>query len=165
MLGEQKKRTTELFKEIKSLAKNDSADEFNFFMRKNQTEFSYNPKVGEYIRTVLQNRGEKIKIPELAEAVGISKSYLYQIIPAKNIPPKTVKNNPDRKILIALAIALKFSLNETQHLLKYAKLPELYPRKKFDATVIYALERKLSVVETNILLDEMDCELLIFYNN
>ena len=61
MLGEQKKRTTELFKEIKSLAKNDSADEFNFFMRKNQTEFSYNPKVGEYIREVLQRRGEKIK--------------------------------------------------------------------------------------------------------
>jgi len=162
MLGEQKKRTTEIFQEIKSLANNASTDEFNFFMRKNQNEFSYNPKVGEYIREILKKRGEKIKIPELAEAVGISKSYLYQVIPAKNIPPKTVKNNPDRKILIAVAIALKFSLDETQHLLKYAELPELYPRKKFDATVVYVLERKLSLVETNILLDEMNCELLIF---
>lgn len=162
MFGENKKRTTEILREIRSIK---SAGEFNFFVNNNQSEFSCNPKVGEYIRDVLKNRNQEIKIPELADLIGISKSYLYQIIPAKNNPPKTIKNNPDRKILIAIAVALKFTVDETQHLLKYAKEPELYPRNKFDAAIVYALERGYSIIETNILLDEMNCELLIFGDN
>lgn len=159
MIGKQKKPTTELLREIKNIS---DASEFDFFVNKNSSEFLSNTKVGDFIRQILKNHNRELKIAELAEETGISKSYLYQLIPAKKIPPKTVKNNPDRKILLAIAIALNFSLDETQHLLKYAKLPELYPRKKFDAAIIFALERKYSVIQTNILLDEMNCELLIF---
>ncbi len=65
-------------------------------------------------------------------------------------------------MLIAIAIALNFSVDETQHLLKYAKEPELYPRNIFDSTIIYALERGCSIIETNILLDNFKCDLLIF---
>ena len=93
---------------------------------------------------------------------GISRSYLYQLIPAKDTPPKTVKNNPDRKKLLAIALALKFSVDETQHLLKYADEPELYPRRKFDAVILYALERGLRLVDTNILLADEKCDLIIF---
>lgn len=160
-LGDHKKSTTELLNDIRSIA-GKSRDEFNYFMQRNQDEFSYNPQVGRYIKDVLGDRWQKIKISELAETTGISKSYLYQLIPAKETPPKTVKNNPDRKMLIAIAIALKFSVDETQHLLKYAKEPELYPRNIFDSTIIYALERGCSVIETNILLDGFKCDLLIF---
>ena len=85
-------------------------------------------------------------------------AYFYSL-PTR---PKTVKNNPDRKMLLAIAIALNFSVDETQHLLKYAKEPELYPRNTFDSTIIYALERGCSIIETNILLENLNCDLLIF---
>lgn len=164
LLGNQKKRTTEILNEIRSVAEKKSDDNFADFVKSNQDEFSYNPQVGRYIKDVLQSRQESLNIPELAELIGISRSYLYQLIPAKNIPPKTVKNNPNRKLLLAIAIALKFSVDEVQHLLKYANEPELYPRRKFDAVIIYALERRLRLVDTNILLESAQCDLLIFEN-
>ena len=155
LLGDHKKSTIELLSDIRAIA-GKSRDEFNYFMQRNQNEFSYDPQVGKYIKDVLGERWQKIKIPD------ISKSYLYQLIPAKEIPPKTVKNNPDRKMLLAIAIALNFSVDETQHLLKYAKEPELYPRNSFDSTIIYALEHGCSIIETNILLENLNCDLLIF---
>ena len=112
----------------------------------------------------MQSRRQPLNVPELAALIGVSRSYLYQLIPAKDKPPKTVKNNPDRKLLLAIAIALKFSVDETQHLLKYADEPELYPRRKFDAAVLYALERRLRLVDTNILLADEKCDTLIFGN-
>jgi transcriptional regulator with XRE-family HTH domain len=162
ILGDHKKSTTEIFNSIHSMAQNSTNEDFKTFMQNNQNEFSYSPKVGEYIKTVMKSRNAEISIPQIAEITGISKSYLYQIIPAKDTPPKTTKNNPDRKMLLAVALSLNFSLDETQHLLKYAGEPELYPRSNFDAVIIYALERGLSVVKTNIMLDEQNCELLIF---
>ena len=162
LLGEHAKSTTEIFNSIRVLAKKSDDDDFKTFLDDNQNEFSYNPKIGEYIKDVLNSRDEKINIPEIADITGISKSYLYQIIPARNTPPKTLKNNPSRNMLIAVALALRFSLDETQHLLKYAGEAELYPRTNFDAVIIFALEKKYSLVETNILLDEKNCELLIF---
>ena len=164
LLGNQKKRTTEILNEIRAAAKRKSDDDFYDFVASNQDEFSYNPQVGKYIRDVLSSRQETLDIPALAGITGISRSYLYQLIPAKNTPPKTVKNNPDRKILLAVAVALKFSLDETQHLLKYADEPELYPRRIFDAVIVFALESGLGLVDTNILLAEKNCDLLIFGN-
>ena len=164
LLGGHKKRTTEILNEIHSVAKRKSEDYFSNFVECNEDEFSYNPQVGQYIKDVLQSRQEALNIPELAALIGISRSYLYQLIPVKDTPPKTVKNNPDRKLLLAIAITLKFSVDETQHLLKYANEPELYPRRKFDAIILYALERQLRLVDTNILLTEEKCDPLIFGN-
>lgn len=76
LLGKQKKRTTEILNEIRSVAKRKSGDDFSDFMRDNQNEFSYNPKIGAYIKDVLQSRQEVLNIPELAELTGISRSYL-----------------------------------------------------------------------------------------
>ena len=164
MLGGHKKRTTEILNEIRVVAKRKSDDDFSAFVERNEAEFSYNPQVGRYIKDVLQSRQQTLNIPEIAELTGLSRSYLYQLIPAKDTPPKTVKSNPDRKILLAIALVLKFSVDETQHLLKYANEPELYPRRKFDAVIIYALERRLRLVDTNILLASKQCDLLIFGN-
>ena len=158
LLGDYKKRTTEILNEIRSTA------DFDSFATRNSDEFSYRPTVGKYIKDILQSRQQPLNVPELAELIGISRSYLYQLIPAKDTPPKTIKNNPDRKLLLAIAIALKFSVDETQHLLKYADEPELYPRRKFDAVIIYSLERRLRLVDTNILLAEEKCDPLIFGN-
>lgn len=164
LFGGQKKRTTEILNEIRTVAKTKPEDEFDELIHDNANEFSCNPQVGEYIKSVVQSRGEEFNIPQLAEVIGISRAYLYQIIPAGETPPKTVRTNPDRKILVALALELKFSVDETQHLLKYANQPELYPRRKFDAVILYALERRLKLVRTNILLASAKCEPLLFGN-
>ena len=164
LLGGQKKRTTEILNEIRAAAKRKSDDDFSDFVERNEDEFSYNPQIGRYIKDVLQSRQQPLNIPEIAELTGLSRSYLYQLIPAKDTPPKTVKSNPDRKILLAIALVLRFSVDETQHLLKYAEEPELYPRRKFDAVILYALECGLSLVNANILLTEEKCEPLIFGN-
>ena len=164
LFGGQKKRTTEILNEIRAVAKTKPEDEFNRLINDNTNEFSCNPQVGEYIKAVLQSHQSELNIPELAEIIGISRAYLYQIIPAKDTPPKTIKTNPDRKILLALALELRFSVDETQHLLKYADKEELYPRRKFDAIIIYALERGLGLVKANTLLASAECEPLIFGN-
>ena len=164
LFGGQKKRTTEILNEIHIAAKTKPEDEFDELIHDNANEFSYNPQVGEYIKSIVQSRGEEFNIPQLAEVIGISRAYLYQIIPANETPPKTVRTNLDRKILLALALELKFSVDETQHLLKYANQAELYPRRKFDAVIIYALERRLKLVRTNILLASAKCEPLLFGN-
>ena len=164
LLGDHKKRTTEILNEIRSVAKRKSDDDFSDFVERNEDEFSYNPQVGRYIKDVLHSRRQPFDIPELAELTGLSRSYLYQLIPAKETPPKTVKSNPDRKILLAIALVLKFSVDETQHLLKYAEESELYPRRKFDAVILYALECGMNLVKTNILLASEQCEPLIFGN-
>ena len=164
LFGGQKKRTTEIFNEIHAAATTKPEDDFDDLIRGNADEFSFNPQVGEYIKRVMQSRGAEFNIPKLAEIIGISRAYLYQIIPVGETPPKTVKTNPDRKILLALALELNFSVDETQHLLKYANQPELYPRRKFDAVIIYALERRLKLVRANILLASANCEPLLFDN-
>ena len=128
----------------------------------NQGELFFSSKVGEYIKDVMKKRNEEIKMSEIAEITGISKSYLYQIIPARDTPPKIVKDIPNRKMILAVALALNFSLDETQQLLNYANETELCSNNKFDAVIIYSLEKKYSVVKTNILLYEKNCELLIF---
>ena len=160
MLGNHKKTTGELLSDIKSIAKKQSDGEFNYYVQKSQKEFSYNPVVGQYIRDILGDRIKDVKIKELADLTGISQSYLYQIIPVKEKPPKTIKSRPDRRILIAIAIYLGFSVDETQHLLKYANERELYPRNVFDTVILYSLERNCSIVKTNILLNDNHCEIL-----
>lgn len=141
-----------------------TAEDSKTFPDDNQNEFSYSPKVSEYIKDIIKNRKEEIKLSEVAEITGIPRAYLHQIIPLKDTPPKSAKNNPDRKMLLAVALALRFSLEETQNLLKFAKVPELYPQSRFDAVIIFALEKKYNLVKTNILLDEKNCDLLIFDN-
>ena len=50
LLGEQKKRTTEILNEIRSVAKKKSVDDFADFVAQNQNEFSYSPQVGQYCK-------------------------------------------------------------------------------------------------------------------
>ena len=63
LLGDHKKRTTEILNEIHSVAKRKSDDAFSDFVELNQDEFSYNPQVGKYIKDVLQSRQEALNIP------------------------------------------------------------------------------------------------------
>lgn len=158
---QHEKTSTGIFNPIPPVTKN-TGDAFKTFAEEVPTDFAYNPKIGEYIKSVMKSRNEEIKIAEIAEITGISRSYLYQIIPVKDTPPKNIKNTPSRNMILAVALALRFTLAETQQLLQFAKKSELSPRSNFDAVIIFALEKRYNLVKTNILLDEKNYELLIF---
>lgn len=64
-----------------------------------------------------------------------------------------------REKALQLTLGAGFTLEETNTFLKYAKLAPLYSRNRWDAAIIYALNRRLSIIDTNILLDELGLQI------
>lgn len=77
---------------------------------------------------------------------GLPVTYAYKIFSGQK---HTARNR-----ILALAIAMQLSIDETNHLLNHAKHSSLYPRNPWDTIIMYALQRHLSVIETNILLTD-----------
>ena len=84
---------------------------------------------------------------ELISRAQIQRNYGYQILDGRR--------NPSRDKVIALSLALHLDVNETQRALMIAKNGQLYSKNKRDSILIFALEKKLSVIQTNELLYEM----------
>lgn len=99
----------------------------------------------EYLRDLMESSG--ISVSELIVRSLLSRSFVYQICSGQR--------KPGRDIVIRLAIVMKLSVEETQRMLKYAKKGGLYPRVRRDAVIIYCLENKLGLYET----DETLCTL------
>ena len=75
---------------------------------------------------------------------GLTGTYAYQIFAGKK--------NAGRDKLIQLAFGFPLSLEETQHLLRFGGYSELYVKKKREAFVMYALEKKYDIYQVNELL-------------
>ena len=76
----------------------------------------------------------------------LDRSYVYQIFSGAKIP--------SRDKLIALAFGMHLTDDETQKLLKLSGNRELYARDERDALILFALQRKMTVMDTNSLLFE-----------
>ena len=59
---------------------------------------------------------------------------------------------PGRDILLRTALVLQLSLQETQRLLALGDCGALYPKVRRDAAVIFALNHKMTLLETEELL-------------
>lgn len=81
----------------------------------------------------------------------IARSYVDRIY-AYQITAGTRK--PGRDKLIALCIGAEFTFDETRRALEIAELGTLYSKDSRDSVIIYALNKKLSVPDTNELLEE-----------
>lgn len=79
---------------------------------------------------------------QVVKASGLQNAYAYQIISGE-------KQRPSRNKLLALAFAMKLTLKETQQMLKVAQLPPLYPRKRQNLVVIFAIKEQYSLVNVN----------------
>ncbi|MBO6236905.1 MAG: hypothetical protein J6N22_09340, partial [Schwartzia sp.] len=55
----------------------------------------------------------------------------------------------------AIALAMRLTTKETQHLLHYADVGELYVRDPWDSVLWFALEHQMTVMETNLLLHRL----------
>lgn len=133
-----RKDTDSLFAELKRDRKIEE------FLSENRDEFLV--PLSEYLERLLKEKN--LEKTEVIHASRLDRSYAYQIFSGR-------KDNPSRPKLLALALAMKLELPEVQYLLRYAGHGILYPRNPWDSIVISAIEQRLSVMEANLLLEQL----------
>lgn len=102
--------------------------------------------------TVLENKAPNIHIllnkyivekniphTDIIRALNVERSYGYQILNGKRIPPRIQ--------LIKICLMFKLDIDQTQRMLKTAKKDVLYPRDMTDAKIIYSIEHCLGYEE------------------
>lgn len=134
------KLTEDLLKQIREL----NIDEF-----KKEDNFD-KIGIGDYLSNLLTSHDLQPK--DIIINLNMDRSYTYQILGGRR--------NPTRNFLLRIAIFLKLPLDEAQRMLSIAQRAQLYPRNRFDAAIIFALEHEMTLEETNALLEEIGEELL-----
>lgn len=71
--------------------------------------------------------------------------YAYQILSGIR--------TPSRDKLIQLALGMNLELEEVQSVLKYSGNAPLYAHNRRDSIIIFAINKKTTVIDLNILLD------------
>ena len=138
------KNTDDLFAELK-VEKN-----VGNYLERNQNEFAV--PLNEYLSKLLIEK--KLIKSEVIKQSGLTGEYAYHIFSSD-------RKNPSRPKVLALGLAMQLNLDELQYLLKYAKQNPLYPRNPWDSVVIFAVEHRLNVSETNELLHQAGETLLL----
>ncbi len=131
------KNQTEILSQI------DSEIEIEKYMKK-ANESEYYDNFSEYFWSLdtvkCQTDSNLIKLS------GIEKSYYYQI--------KKGKRNPGRDKILRLCIGAGLTLQETTSALEMSECAILYSRNRRDIILSVAINRHLTVIDTNLLLDK-----------
>ena len=138
--------TDELMKIITS-----SREQLNILMDNLKSE-QLDMELKDYFNYILTKKN--LTPAQIVKASGLQNAYAYQIISGE-------KKKPSRNKLLALAFAMKLTLEETQQMLKVAQLPPLYPRNRHDLVVIYAIKEQYSLIDVNEVLNDLHEELLM----
>lgn len=125
-----------------------STDELHSAIRASETpallagaEFA-RPELSSTLSRLLEERGWRAA--DAIRACYLERSYGYQMFNGTR--------PPTRNFLLRLALALELGAEEAQRLLRRAGRPELYPRSRADAAVLYGLSHHLTLEETDELL-------------
>lgn len=132
------KKTNELINEIVA------CENISQYFNSNSKEFLEIP-LHVYLKKLLAKT--HLSISQVAD-LSCKGEYIYQIF-------RGIKN-PGRDVLLSIALAMQLSLDETEHLLRVARMPILDARNRRDSIIIYAITRKLSVPDTNDILYEFN---------
>lgn len=125
--------------ELLSLLQNLDIEEF-----KKEDSFQ-NVDVAEYLNKLLESHGFQAK--DVIIKLNMERSYTYQILKGRR--------NPTRNFLIRIALLCQLSIDDTQKLLTAGNRPILYPRNRFDATILYGIQHQLSEEKINELLTDL----------
>ncbi len=131
------------------LSELEKANDYESFAVKNQDIF-IKGSISSYLNRLLAEKG--ILLKDAVKGSGIERVYAYHIFSGKKLP--------SRDKLIAIAIGMKLSLEETQALLKHCCSRPLYPKNERDSVIIYALMNGYNIVKTSELLYEKNFEML-----
>ncbi len=107
--------------------------------------------VEDYLNTLLTEKG--LKKSAVINRSGLERSYAYQIF-------NGTKVNPSRNKILMLALGMSLSFEEAQKLLKICRLPLLYVRDPRDSIIIFAMEKRMNLINLNELLSDYGLELL-----
>ena len=104
-----------------------------------------NTTLPEYLAKIIQEKD--LTKSEVIEKSNIQKNYAYQIFDGSK--------NPSRDKVLALAFSMNLDAKGTNRLLKLSNNSILYPRIKRDSIICFAINQSKSLMDANILLDEM----------
>ena len=96
----------------------------------------------EHLNLLLSQKG--ITRADVVRGSQLDRAYLYQIFSGEK--------TPSRDKLIAIAFGMNLTDEETQKLLKLSGNRELYARDERDALILFSLQRKKTIIETDDLL-------------
>ena len=102
--------------------------------------------LAEYLGQLLEEKG--LTKAEVVRRSNLDQVYGYHIFCG-------YKKSPSKEKVLALALALGLSPEEAQRLLYYAGAKQLYVRDPWDSVIWYALEHRMTVMETNLLLQRV----------
>lgn len=114
------------------------------FLDDHETDF-LNISLTQYLSILLERH--KLTKQEVYAASNLDRSLTYQIFNGSR--------RPSRNALLSIALGMHLTLPETQRLLKIAQRGELYPKNRRDAAILFCIFQKLSLIETELLLDSI----------
>ena len=119
------------------------------FLQRNESAYltaSFSDYLNDWCRKHLQ-------VPEqIIRRANLDKSYGHQLFNGKR--------NPSRDTVLQLAFAMQADLRQAQEMLRAARRSPLYPRIKRDAVIIYCLHNRVSLTDTQIILQDLELPLL-----
>ena len=119
------------------------------FLQRNESAY-LTTSFGEYLSTWCRRHTE---VPEqVIKRANLEKSYGHQLFSGKR--------NPSRDTVLQLAFAMDADLPQAQEMLRIARRSPLYPRIKRDAAIIYCLHNHISLLDTQIILQDLELPLL-----
>lgn len=129
--------TNELEHEIKTTAN------IEVYLKKNH-QYMLTLSLPEHLKMLLTEKG--VSRADVARDSQLNRTYVYQIFSGDK--------TPSRDKLIAIAFGFHLSDDETQTMLKLSGNRKLYAKDERDAIILFSLQRKKSIWETNTLLFE-----------
>ncbi len=128
-------------------------------------------EAGEFEQFFVENEGnfrERTLAEHLQALLAEKKLSQAEVIKKSCLEPKYAdhifagrKKRPSREKVLSLALAMGLSPKEAQYLLCYAGAGQLYVRNPWDSVLWYALEHRMTVMETNALLEKLSKEPLL----
>ena len=119
------------------------------FLQRNESEYlaiSFSDYLNSWCK-------KNLEVPEqVIRRANLEKSYGHQLFSGKR--------NPSRDTVLQLAFAMQADLSQAQEMLKAARQSPLYPRIKRDAVIIYCLHNQISLLDTQIILQDLALPLL-----
>lgn len=108
----------------------------------NNKEYLLKGTLSEHLHMLLSQK--KLRRADVIRGSLLGRAYVYRIFAGDKIPT--------RDKLIALAFGLQLTEEETQKMLKLSGSRELYARDGRDALILFALQRRMSIMDANELL-------------
>ena len=127
---------------LNKLTSTDSPEDLDLYLE--QIRDKYPKDLSSYVKTILSEKS--MSTADMQKKSGIDRTYIYQIMDGSK--------NPGRDKIIAIAIACEMTLAECQRALEISQEGILYAKSRRDSLIIYAINKKLTIMELNALLEE-----------